>query len=684
MNAKIHVLQPGPFKPRGEVLAQPQAEALRQAVIGCLGEALTQLFRGAAKTLQDWKARSGNEPERRACTELLPALRMDQAALTRAFLMEINQIFSAVPAGRSPTADDLAALPSETLDENRFLGVIAARARALHRDRLTEVENQLVELGRHLGLPPCVDAVSPEGLGEAFRHALSSLELEHLQRRVALKLFEHYVLGALPPLLERVAGALAAYDLGAAAGPHEESLDALTQHTLSLVAAQEKPEAAAEAALARELLDAVQQAGDARGGVIRQLLALSGQYLNVMLADTYIPHSCKPLLEQLRLPLLKNSLVDRSFFTQNGHPVRAIVNEGVRVALSARLGGAAALGRARELLGKLPDGMSISARFVRDSLGDLVALSEAEAAHFLDHARQDAAAQREEFLARVRRTVAHELEVQTLGGDLDVPMQRLLRTGLGAVMSRALLGDGLYSPAWNDACQRVDDIVASLAYGTSAATRKAVEQALVRDLRAAQLQDSRIQTLIRDLRAAWKKSDLTPPPSPSPDRGPELDLHVQRAAPPAAASPAVPAPAPAPAAVPKPGPPVTATPAPPAAAPAYMAPAPVNSPPPTPAPPAAAPMAAFSEQDRQALLQPESWFRVFDPDTGSTQWLKIASVDAAQDRIAFAGFSSDSRLRLGAAQFLADLQAGRSEPVNASPAMVQALARLKAAGPAGA
>lgn len=680
MNAKVHVLRPSGYRPRNEGLSHPQAEALRQAVIGSLGEALTQLFRSAAKTLQEWQAATGSDPERQACQSLIPVLRMDQAALTRGFLMEINQIFSAA-GGRVPNADDLAALPSETLDENRFMAVMTGRARAQHRERLVEVESQLVELGRQLGLPPCVEAVSPEGLGEAFRHALSGLELEFAQRRVALKLFERFVLGALGALLERIGKVLVEVQTPEAAPTREEALDALTLHTLSLVAAQDKPESAVEAALAQDLLDAVQKPAEGRDGAIRQLLALSGQYLNLMLADPYIPHGCKPLLEQLRLPLLKNSLVDRSFFTQNGHPVRAIVNEGVRVALSARLGGPTALTRAKEQLGKLPEGMSISARFVRDSLGDLVALTEPEAAHFLDHARQDAAAQREEFLARVRRTVAHELEVQTLGGDLDVPMQRLLRTGLGTVMSRALLGEGMHSSAWTQACQRVDDVVSSLEPDTSPGTRKALEQALVRDLRAAELQDSRIQTLIRDLRAAWKKADQRPRPAPG--GGPELDLHVQRAPTPPP-TPAAPTPAPEAAAPESPTAASAPTPAPvtpPAATPAPP-PAAAAAPPVVPAPPPAAPAAGpFSEADRQTLLQPESWFRVFDADSGSTQWLKIASVDAAQERIAFAGFSSDSRLRLGVAQFLADLQAGRSEPVNASAAMQQALVRLRAAAP---
>jgi len=77
------------------------------------------------------------------------------------------------------------------------------------------------------------------------------------------------------------------------------------------------------------------------------------------------------------------------------------------------------------------------------------------------------------------------------------------------------------------------------------------------------------------------------------------------------------------------------------------------------------------------ILQPESWFRVFDAAQNQTRWLKLASFHAQQGSVTFAGFDEASRLGLRAARLIDDLVSGQSEPINPTPPARDALAQLR-------
>jgi hypothetical protein len=76
-------------------------------------------------------------------------------------------------------------------------------------------------------------------------------------------------------------------------------------------------------------------------------------------------------------------------------------------------------------------------------------------------------------------------------------------------------------------------------------------------------------------------------------------------------------------------------------------------------------------------LTVETWFRVFDAAIGQTLWLKVSRYYRDHDSILFTGFDASKTLSVRASRFLADLVAGRSEPVNPTPVQNRAIAELR-------
>jgi hypothetical protein len=77
-------------------------------------------------------------------------------------------------------------------------------------------------------------------------------------------------------------------------------------------------------------------------------------------------------------------------------------------------------------------------------------------------------------------------------------------------------------------------------------------------------------------------------------------------------------------------------------------------------------------------LTAESWFRIFDSSNGQTLWLKVSRYYPEHDSVGFNGFDAKKTLSMRASKFIQDLVAGRSEPVNASPVQMRAMAELRA------
>ena len=68
---------------------------------------------------------------------------------------------------------------------------------------------------------------------------------------------------------------------------------------------------------------------------------------------------------------------------------------------------------------------------------------------------------------------------------------------------------------------------------------------------------------------------------------------------------------------------------------------------------------------------------MFDASNGQTLWLKVSRYYPEHDSVGFNGFDAKKTLSMRASKFIQDLVSGRSEPVNASPVQMRAMAELR-------
>jgi hypothetical protein len=76
-------------------------------------------------------------------------------------------------------------------------------------------------------------------------------------------------------------------------------------------------------------------------------------------------------------------------------------------------------------------------------------------------------------------------------------------------------------------------------------------------------------------------------------------------------------------------------------------------------------------------LTSESWFRVYERDSGQTLWLKVSRYYREHDSVGFTGFDAQKTLSIRASRVLEDMISGRTEPVNPTPAQTRALTELR-------
>ena len=90
-----------------------------------------------------------------------------------------------------------------------------------------------------------------------------------------------------------------------------------------------------------------------------------GQMFNDLMQDPTLPAPLKPRFDQLRFSVIKSALRDSSFFADNRHPVRGLMNELTTLAASARASGMEALQRIEELVGQIQSQFDVAADEVR-------------------------------------------------------------------------------------------------------------------------------------------------------------------------------------------------------------------------------------------------------------------------------------------------------------------------------
>jgi hypothetical protein len=663
--ASIHQLFPA-GDDAGREPAQPPAQnplvgELKKAALGALGGMIEKMFSRADDTLFEMGARASNDSERRRYFDAMRVLRIDQAKITRRFNESIEASFGTFGNTRTDqgntalNVDELSIQPTEELEERIAVSNLTARAEGLHKQLAWEVERRLDFAMREIGVPVSPQALAPARLCEAFGSALGTLDTEFQVKLVIYKLFEREVVRDLHRVYESALDLLdraginptaqrkprrdtardAAHD--AAAAPDPRILQMLRSF------ATQAPRTDTDSELANELAAALRGVMDGgysgAGQAPIQRLSLANQYFDGLLSEPLLPDAARPMLEKLRFPVIKTALADPGFFTNVQHPLRQLLNELVDIGISGSIGDPVPQRKFRESIRQVAERADIDAGLVRNALTNLKPLDAPQMDQFLEQLREQENARRELLLTKVRRLVAQELEVQTVGHDVPQPAQNLLLSGIGPLMAVRLLRHGRGSAPYREAHELLQRLLDSLdplpPDEQRLSERKALCEAVATALGSIGMSKDRIDDLINGLDEAYEVLDRKAREAEEQrrQRAGETDKVSAETTQPTPEQPPLPT--------------VTV-------------------------------MELLSR-----ILAPESWFRVFDPDRNLTRWLKLASFYVNQDSVSFSGFDEGIKLNLRATRFANDLVEGRSEPINPDARAREALEQLRRAKAAG-
>lgn len=723
MTATVHPLFSGSPPGRGEptaapVPSHPLVAELRDAALGVLDDLVRRMFDSADDVLFEMGEKSSSDDERRRYFDTMRVLRLDRGKVGIAFADDLTRGFAPVIAARNTRLefdlDSLSIQPTEELEEKIAITNMAAKAEGLYKTPIWELERHLDYAVRELGVPVSPLALGPGRICDAFGKATAVLDTEFQVKLVIYKLFDRVVISELgrvyqaalevlehhginpsrrnaptpasplplPPLTDGEpaaapagfappAGSAASYGAGGSLGGGSTGAAGAAGYGPGYVQAQEM--------LRRFALDpaSVQRSSNPLGaelsGLLQTLisgaaspavqastqrLSLAGRMFDDLMAEPMLPEPLRPVLEKLRYPVYKTALSDPSFFANQAHPLRKLLSDMVELAVSAQTSESAQT-QLREAM-RTASALQTGPALVADALNSAQPVPEGEVEGFLTQMREQTRARREALLMRVRRQVAQELEIQTLGRRVPDPVMSLLRGGVGPLMAVRLLKNGRGSGPYQEAQALMEGVLKSLEFIPPASpseleTREQLLSKIVTALADIGMGEDKIESLLNGMQEVYKLLDSAES-APGAGVGAQTerltereehllmaDIDQGREAPREE--------------------PAGKTAAPP--------PAPADS-----SAGAAEPAPSVMEL-LQRVLSPESWFRVYDAEHNQTRWLKLNSFYPEQDSVTFTGFDESLKLSIRAHRFAEHLASGQSEPINPDDEAKSALEQLR-------
>lgn len=550
MSATVHRLFPaaeGADAPEAELPTaaplppNPIIEALKAATGAVALRQLQSLFEGADDALFGMSQRSADPNDHKESFDTMRRLRLERRRIEADFLRSFLNSFQVAADSlvEEFDLDRLAVMPTEELEEKIALGNLVAKAENLHAELLNELRLRITHMIRDLGIPISRQALRPAAVCNAFKASLGTLDLRLDVRLLLYKLFDVSCIARLQEVYQAALKVLDAQRIRApiveattteaAWSPYDAPpeqvepdeplsipvLDAATRDALKAIGSHSTGHRPQDANFAADLLLLASIDDPSQATVRRvapaQRMSLVGQMCNEILSDPHLPPTMRPLFERLRFPLIKIALADGSFFGNRVHPVRRLVAEAAETAASSRVGSHAVVHRLEERLRQIADQIDLSATFVRPQVNLLQPLSMQEIASFLDQQREESETRRENVLNKVRRTVAQELEVHTLGRKPTPSLINFLRVGWGPLMAARLLRHGMNSRKWIDATTRLTQLLSGMEIGEVtpdvAAYREDACKAIADDLRAIGMRENRSETAVAYLRQAFVEAD---------------------------------------------------------------------------------------------------------------------------------------------------------------------------------
>ena len=698
MTATVHPLFSGSPQKSGEQTAVPVPShpivlELREAALGVLDELVRRMFDSADDSLFEMGEKSANDEERRRYFDTMRVLRLDRGKVGVAFADDLTRGFAPVAAKRNAKLefdlDSLSIQPTEELEEKIAITNMAAKAEGLYKTPIWELERHLETAAREFGVPVSPLALSPDRICDAFGKATAVLDAEFQIKLVIYKLFDRVVINELGKLYSISLELLERHGISPRRRPaapqpvdDEEALGvpafsglppgSVPQHPQGGAAGYGQGYAQAQELLRRYSLDqaSLQRAGNPMGaelaGLLQTLisgaaspavqastqrLSLAGRMFDDLMAEPMLPEPLRPAIEKLRYPVYKTALSDPSFFANQGHPLRKLLAELVDLAVAAQ-GSDSAQAQLRETM-RSASAYQGGPALAPEMLNAAQPVPEGEVETFLNQMREQTRARREALLVRVRRQVAQELEVQTLGRQVPDPVMSLLRGGVGPLMAVRLLKNGRGSAPYHEAQGLMEGVLKSLEFMPPPSpqvleTREQLLSKIVTALADVGMAEDKVESLLNGLQEVYRLLDSADQ-APAANVGAQTerltereehllmsDISQQRSE--ARAEEAKPA----------------------------------------PAEPAAVASGQSTVMDLlRSVLTPESWFRVFDAEHNQTRWLKLNSFYPEQDSVTFTGFDESLKLSIRAHRFAEHLASGQSEPINPDDPAKEALEQLR-------
>ncbi|MGB0218253.1 MAG: DUF1631 family protein [Sinimarinibacterium flocculans] len=704
MNAHAHatVESEAPAANAGEPSerSNPIVSALYEMAVSVLGDQLREMFDKADDILFDSaeKARAGDE--QRLYLDTMRIVRVQRAKIINAFQGSLREALAGIgnddEAGTRNHLDDMSQWSlqdGDALEERIAVSNMETKAASLHAHELVELQRRLARLSDMSGDGITSESMAPARIIRAFQNSMRDLSVDFPIKLVIYKLFDRVVIGRLSEVFVGANQLLAVHGIeprtdgpaqarkpaaqsfgrpspGAAPGVPSWA-NGLDQSTLGAFSGPAygggSPQMAGgsssaggspapwpsqpggwgaaavqgsygDAMLSQEIAQilgayAQGRAPQAPNWLPPENVALVARMFDGFYRDARLPDHLKPMLSRLQLPVMKAALSDRRFFVDPQHPARRTVNDLFEMLLQFGTAESAPQPQMISELQGLIDAVSRSFNLDPEKLRahQSEPVDERTADSFLREQEELQQKKNRARVERVRRVVSHELKRRIGERRLPPGVMRLMLSGFGPLLCLDYIRNGIDGASWTQTMQLVDRVIDSLQPSRgSTAERAAAEAEIVahisRRLANIGFSDARLEEVLSGLLQAYLElADNDDEAIFEDAQDGTLRVSVPEAAP-------------------------------------------------------AMSLELSPEKELQGLLSillvPGGWFTVWEPATQTKHWVRVKGYYPVQNAVMFGHYMEERFLRIRASAFATDLIEGRASPIDPSPELQAAVARV--------
>jgi hypothetical protein len=713
LQAQAHKHTAPPPPPGAETAAStsagnPIVSALYEMAVGVLGEQLREMFDKADDILFDSaeKARAGDE--QRLYLDTMRIVRVQRAKIIGAFQQSLRDALAGISTGDKDAAalsslDDMSQWSlqdGDALEERIAVSNMETKAASLHAHELVELQRRLARLSDMAGDGVTSESMAPARIIRAFQNSMRDLPVDFPIKLVIYKLFDRVVVGRLSevfvganqllavhgieprsdsptaavrrpsapspargastPNVPHWAGDLEQTTLGAFSAPmyggapsSAAPFGAQALHAMPMQGGQwGAPQGAAgaytDAVLSHDIaqiLGAYSQgrAPQAPSWLPPENVALVARMFDGFYRDARLPDHLKPMLAKLQMPVMKAALNDRRFFADPQHPARRTVNDLFEMLLQFGTAETAPKPQMVSELQGLIDAVSQTFNLDPDKLraNQVDAIDERTAESFLREQEDLQHKKNRARVERVRRVVAHELRQRIGERRLPSGVTRLMLSGFGPLLCLDYIRNGIEGASWNQTMRLVDRVLASLQPIQGSTAERASEEAEIiasisRRLASIGFSEQRLEEILSGLLQAYLELAGT---QPAPDAHDEEIFEQAEVG-------------------------------------TVSVPLRIG----TPEHPPAESLALSPDKELQGLLSillvPGGWFTVWEPAAQTKHWVRVKGYYPVQNAVMFGHYMEERFLRIRASAFATDLVEGRAAPIDPSPELQTAIARI--------